>query len=433
MSEWKQVKLGTLAAPGRSVISGPFGSSIGKRFFKSQGVPVIRGNNLTLDFEKFVEKGFVFLSEEKAEELNAYAVRGDIVFTAAGTIGQVGMIPQNSRFEKYVISNKQLRFRPDCSKVNPEFLYYWLASPWTTKNILNRNTGSTVPLINLSTIRSLEVNLPSLPTQHRIAQVLSILDAKIDLNRRLNAELESLAKLLYDYWFLQYDFPLSPDQARALGRPDLTGHPYRSSGGPLTYHPKLKRKIPVGWEVKQLADIATIVMGQSPPGDSYNEEGNGEIFFQGSTDFGWRFPQIRQYTTDPTRIAPQHSILLSVRAPVGTLNIAADTCAIGRGLASLDHVKRYNTFLFQVLQHLQPALERRNATGTTFGSITRNDLHSLPVVVPPNDELIEEYEATISPCTRQIYSNHQQSQELTRLRDWLLPMLMNGQITVKPS
>jgi type I restriction enzyme S subunit len=98
--------------------------------------------------------------------------------------------------------------------------------------------------------------------------------------------LEGLAKLHCDYWFVQYDFPLSPAQAAALRKPHLTGHPYRSSGGPMVYHDKLKREIPKGWVVKELSDIAEITMGQSPPGDTYNEEGNGMLFFQGSTDFG---------------------------------------------------------------------------------------------------------------------------------------------------
>lgn len=143
-----------LAAPGRSVISGPFGSNIGQRFFQDSGVPVIRGNNLTTDFRKFNDDGFVFLTKEKAD-----AIRGDILFTTAGTIGQVGMIPQSSKYTRYVISNKQLRFRVNPEIADPEYVYYWLASSWIYKTIVNRNTRSTVSLINLRIIKSLPIFL----------------------------------------------------------------------------------------------------------------------------------------------------------------------------------------------------------------------------------------------------------------------------------
>ncbi|MCK4709296.1 MAG: restriction endonuclease subunit S, partial [Gammaproteobacteria bacterium] len=159
MSKRNKIMLNDIAASGRSVISGPFGSNIGKRFFQETGVPVIRGNNLTTDSKKFVDEGFVFLTEEKADELNAGAIEGDILFTAAGTIGQVGMIPIGSLYKRYVISNKQLRFRVDLNKADPNYVFYWLASPWIFKAIINRNTGSTVPLINLGIIKTLPIEL----------------------------------------------------------------------------------------------------------------------------------------------------------------------------------------------------------------------------------------------------------------------------------
>ena len=237
MSSWKKIKLGELAAPGRSVISGPFGSNIGKRFFKQSGIPVIRGNNLTTDSKKFIDEGFVYLTEDKADELNAYAIEDDLLFTAAGTIGQVGIIPKQSKYQKYVISNKQLRFRIDTKKANPDFIYYWLASPWIFKTITNRNTGSTVPLINLGVIKGLPIAIPeNLEDQCAIAEILASIDKKIELNNRINAELEAMAKTLYDYWFVQFDFP------------DANGKPYKTSGGKMVYSETLKGEIREGWE-----------------------------------------------------------------------------------------------------------------------------------------------------------------------------------------
>lgn len=240
-----------------------------------------------------------------------------------------------------------------------------------------------------------------------------------------------MAKLLYDYWFVQFEFPLSAAQAKALGNPLLTGKPYKSSGGKMTYAPALKREIPDGWEDKELFDIANITMGQSPPGNTYNSEGDGELFFQGSTDFGWRFPSPRQYTTAPTRIAKSGDILLSVRAPVGTLNIAPSQCALGRGLAALNAKNGCTSYLFHVMQHFRPVFDRRNGDGTTFGSINRDDLRSLKLSHPPDDELIHTYDKIAGKNNALIFTNHQQIIELTALRDWLLPLLMNGQVTVR--
>ncbi len=212
-----------------SIISGPFGSNISSKFFKESGVPVIRGNNLSNGLKKFIDDGFAFVSEEKANELNAYAIKDDLIFTAAGTIGQVGIIEKNTKYEKYVISNKQLRVRLDAEKVNPLYAYYWFSSPWVVKDIVNKNTGSTVPLINLGIIKTLEIKIPKERiTQDKIAAVLSALDAKIGLNQRINAELESMAKTLYDYWFVQFDFP------------NEKGKPYKSSGGEMVWNEALK-------------------------------------------------------------------------------------------------------------------------------------------------------------------------------------------------
>lgn len=419
MSKFITVKLNELAAPGRSVISGPFGSNIGQRFFKTHGVPIIRGNNLTTDFKKFNDDGFVFLTEEKADELKSDAIKGDILFTAAGTIGQVGMIPQSAKYDRYVISNKQLRFRIDPKKAEPDYVYYWLASPWIYKTIIDRNTGSTVPLINLGIIKSLPVSLPEdIIEQKKIASVLANIDEKIVLNNRINAELEAMAKTLYDYWFVQFDFP------------DANGKPYKNSGGKMVYNATLKREIPAGWAVNTLSQIANITMGQSPAGESYNEDGIGTLFFQGSTDFGWLFPTPRQYTTSPARMAKKGDILLSVRAPVGDMNIANADCCIGRGLAALNSKSRSDGFLFYVMKYFKQVFDRRNAEGTTFGSMTKDDLHSLQVVCP-EPGLLKRYDDIVSEYNKMIFTRSLENQALIKLRDWLLPLLMNGQVTVK--
>ncbi len=329
------------------------------------------------------------------------------------------MIPIGASYKRYVISNKQLRFRVDKTKADPNYVFQWLASPWIFKTITNRNTGSTVPLINLGIIKSLPIELPeNVSEQKKIAGTISKIDAKIELNIRANIELETMAKTLYDYWFVQFDFP------------DANGKPYKTSGGKMVYNTTLKREIPEGWSDKQLTDIANITMGQSPSGSSYNDEGVGTIFFQGSTDFGWLFPSIRQCTTEPSRMAKKGDILLSVRAPVGDMNIANTDCCIGRGLAALNSKNGYEGFLFYVMKYFRQIFDRRNSEGTTFGSITKDDLHSLTLAYPA-DDLLKKYDNIVSKYNEKIFTRSLENQQLVQLRDWLLPMLMNGQVTVE--
>jgi type I restriction enzyme S subunit len=226
-----------------------------------------------------------------------------------------------------------------------------------------------------------------------------------------------MAKTLYDYWFVQFDFP------------DVDGKPYKTSGGKMVYNAELKRDIPEGWENGGLSDIANITMGQSPPGESYNEEGKGMIFYQGCTDFGNRYPTIRKFTTSPTRFAKQGDILLSVRAPVGTLNISKEDCCIGRGLACMNSKNNAITYLFGVMVNLKQTFDRRNVSGTTFGSITKDDLFSLPVIIP-NEKTIRAFQNLVFPAFEKQNKIELENIELASLRDWLLPMLMNGQVSV---
>ncbi len=297
---------------------------------------------------------------------------------------------------------------------DPKYIYYLLSC----LGRIRTSDKSAVPGVNRNELHEMAVPaIEDKKQQKKIAGVLSALDAKIDCNNRINAELEAMAKTLYDYWFVQFDFP------------DANGKPYKSSGGKMVYNPTLKRDIPVGWEDKQLSQIANITMGHSPLGESLNESKDGVVFFQGSTDFGWQFPTVRQYTTQVTRMAKRGDILLSVRAPVGDMNIANLDCCIGRGLAALNSKDGFDGFLFYVMKYFKTIFDRRNSEGTTFGSITKDDLHSLPLAYPQT-ELLMEYDKVVSKYNQMVFTRSMENQHLTQLRDWLLPMLMNGQVAV---
>ena len=305
-------------------------------------------------------------------------------------------------------------------RVNSKYLYYLLTQNSVISQLqsIGENSTSSYPSIRPEDIGNLTFMFPDIDIQNKIADILTSIDKKIQINNQINQELEALAKTLYDYWFVQFDFP------------DQNGKPYKSSGGKMVYNPELKREIPEGWGVEKLSKIANITMGQSPKGSSYNEVGEGLLFFQGSTDFGWRFPIARQYTTEPSRIAEEDDILLSVRAPVGTLNIADTRCCIGRGLAAINSKIGANSYIFNVMQDFKKLFDRMNSVGTTFGSITKDDLYSLQLVYPPT-ELLMKFDQSLKSFDREIKNRSCQNQELTQLRDWLLPMLMNGQVKVE--
>ena len=303
----------------------------------------------------------------------------------------------------------------DNKKADYEYVYYFLKTQYINLRSLSSGVRKN---LNSNDIKEFEIRLPNIQTQQKIAKVLSDFDAKIELNNKINDNLEQMAKTLYDYWFVQFDFP------------NANRKPYKTSGGKMVWNEELKREIPVGWEVGELKDIANITMGQSPPGESYNEEGNGMIFYQGCTDYGNRFPTIRKYTTSPTRFAKQGDILLSVRAPVGTLNISKEDCCIGRGLACMNSKNDSITYLFGVMVNLKQIFDRRNVSGTTFGSITKDDLFSLPVIIP-NEKTVKAFQNLVFSSFEKQNKIELENIELASLRDWLLPMLMNGQVKIQ--
>ena len=271
--------------------------------------------------------------------------------------------------------------------------------------------------LSVEALNSFPVPMIPLRDQERIGEIFSALDKKIELNRRINQNLEAMAKQLYDYWFVQFDFP------------NEEGKPYKSSGDKMVWNEKLKREIPQGWNNGMLIDIANITMGQSPDGSSYNEVGEGMLFYQGSTDFGMRFPSVRQYTTAPSRYAKRGDILMSVRAPVGSINIANNDCCIGRGLSAINSKLGSTTHLYYILNDLRIAFEQRNAAGTTFGSITKEDLYSLPIIIPSH-EVIRAFDKICSPMFDRQMILGEEIDNLIKQRDGLLPLLMNGQVSV---
>lgn len=275
----------------------------------------------------------------------------------------------------------------------PRFLYYLLSNI----DLNTYNEGTTIPSLRTETLYRLEFNIPDLPTQEKIVCVLSSLDDKIELNNKINQNLEQQAQAIFKSWFVDFE-------------------PF---GG----------KMPEDWKVGNLYEIANVTMGQSPDGKSYNENGYGEVFYQGRAEFGSRYPTRRLYTTEPKRMANAGDILMSVRAPVGDINVALEQCCIGRGLASISSRDNFNSFILYTLMNLKRAFDIYNAEGTVFGAINKDSLNSIEVIIPIKKEIYK-FEEIASNLDKKIRQNTIEVQKLQKIRDTLLPKLMSGEIDV---
>lgn len=309
---------------------------------------------------------------------------GDIIISARGTVGEIATIPFPMAFNQ---SCYGLRAKKEI--VTADFLYYLIKH---NIHVLKKNThGSVFDTITRDTFAGIEVDIPDMDSQSKIAEILSNIDEKIEVNVRINENLEQQAKALYQQMFIENTCP--------------------------------------DWIEGSLRDIADITMGQSPSGSSYNEDGIGTIFFQGRAEFSFRFPTIRLYTTEPKRMAYANDILMSVRAPVGDLNIAHTDCCIGRGLAAIHSKTNHQSFVLYTMFSLRKQLDVFNGEGTVFGSINRNSLNDMPILIP-SDETIEEFEKIVAPMDAAIRNNYDEICRLQAVRDSLLPRLMSGELDV---
>ncbi len=339
-------------------------------------------------------------------EANKYILQpNDIVFARTGN-----STGRNYFYDKadgeLVYAGFLIKFSLDNSKVNPKYIKYYVQSTIYKNWVKSFDTGGTRGNINAQTFSQLKIEIPPREQQDLLVNILSSIDEKIKLNKAINDNLEAQAQAIFKSWFV--DFESFKD-----------GEFVESELG----------TIPKGWKVGDLKKIADITMGQSPSGDSYNELGDGMVFYQGRAEFGDRFPTRRLFTTSPNRIAEENSVLFSVRAPVGDVNIATEKCCIGRGLASIKAKENNNAFVFYTMKSLYKIFDIFNSEGTVFGSINRNDLSQLQILIPPNEQ-IRSFENIASQFDYQILNNFNQNQSLIQLRDTLLPKLMSGEISV---
>ena len=347
--------------------------------------------------------------------------KGDVLLTTEAPLGEVAQITD----AHVALAQRIILLRGRKQYLDNSFLKYSLLSDFVQSQLHSRVSGTTVTGIKQSELRKVVIPLPPISEQKAIARILSSLDDKIELNRRMNATLEQMAQALFRAWFVDFE----PVKAKAAGLQPASADAQTAALFPSELVESELGLIPKGWGVQRLSEVFDIVMGQSPPGETYNVNGEGLAFFQGRADFGFRYPMPRVYCTAPTRLARNGSTLLSVRAPVGDVNIATEDCCIGRGVASLRHKRNCLSFGYYLLQNMRPRLDNFNSEGTVFGAINKASLQGLQIITP-SDRVLDFAEPTLSRIDRQIKNNSEQSQTLTQLRDTLLPRLISGRLRV---
>lgn len=367
---------------------------------EGKGFPLVRTPNIGKG--RLIYSGMHRVSEEVYNQRNARAVpqKDDLIFAREATAGNVALIQKD---EKVCLGQRTVLIRPDKSKVNPAYLTYTLLAPKQQYNLLSTANGATVAHVNLPTIRNLKLDIPNIETQHRIASILSRYDSLIENYQKQIKLLEEAAQRLYKEWFVDLHFP---------------GHE----------NTKIVDGVPEGWEKKTLSDISSIIMGQSPKSEFYNTDGNGLPFHQGVGSYGYRFVVDNIYSTSFTRIAEPNSILFSVRAPVGRLNITKNRIVIGRGLAAINHKMGCQSYLYYLLKE-KFFKDNIIGNGAIFASISKDELYN-QVFVIPSDEMVMRYDAIANKIDQNIQYVDSQICLLTEARDRLLPKLMSGEIAV---
>ena len=385
MGHWSEAKIKDFAE-----VKGGKRLPKGKQLIKeSNSHPYIKVRNLGK--EKYIQlnSDYEYVDDETQKSIARYIVnKGDILISVVGTIGLVGIVGDTlDKANQTENCDKIINIK----NVLPEYLYYYLISSFGQEEIRKGTVGAVQPKLPLKNVKDISVLYPAIEEQERIVNILSSIDKKIEMNNAINNNLEQQAQAIYQQMFIEN---ASSD-----------------------------------WAEGTLSNIADITMGQSPNGSSYNEEGNGTIFFQGRAEFGFRFPTVRLYTTEPKRMACVNDTLMSVRAPVGDLNVAHTHCCIGRGLAAIHSKNNHQSFVLYTMFSLKKQLDVFNGEGTVFGSINRNSLNEMPIIIPSSEKL-DEFETLVAPMDASIRNNYDEICHLEKLRDSLLPKLMSGELDV---
>ena len=452
---WRTYTVEEIAADQPNALStGPFGSAISSKFFQESGVPVIRGGNLSANVDcRLSDDGLVFVSLEKAKEFSRSVVRkGDLIFTCWGTINQVGFLDGSSKFEEYIISNKQMKLTPDPEKADPQYLYYIFSSPAKQTEILNNGIGAAVPGFNLGQLKKHIIQLPPIEVQKQVAEFLGLFDRKIELNRQINQTLEQIAQAVFKSWFVDFEPVKAKIEANVSGRdPERAAMCAISSkaDAELDRLPPEQRQylatttalfpdelveselgfIPKGWEIDNVYKISDVVYGAPFASKKFNSEGIGKPLIR-----------IRDLKNEEPCVFTAEIHPKGYLVQPGDIVVGMDgefrAYLWGGELAWLNQ----RVCVFKPRKGFAPAFVRCNImpclasveateTATTVIHLGKNDIDRFQVIIP-KPSIMATFGSVVDPIYSQIVSNKQSSRTLAKLRDTLLPKLLSGEVSI---
>lgn len=345
----------------------------------------------------------------------------DVIVVRRCNSGDSAIVPQGL---ECAIGQNLVILRSDGETIQPQFLRWLINGPdWWEQVSKYINVGAVFDSLRCRDIPNFELTIPPIADQREISTVLDALDDRISLLRETNTTLEAIAQALFKSWFVDFD----PVRAKQQGSAPQGMDAATAALFPDSFEESELGEVPKGWRVSSVGASFVLTMGQSPPGDTYNVNGEGMPFYQGRTDFGFRFPTQRVFCTEPTRLAQAGDILVSVRAPVGDVNMALEQCCLGRGVAGLRHPQGFNSFVFYSTRLLRQRFDVFDTEGTVFGSINKKDFQCLPII-EPNQAVLRAFDDIASPMDKRVIENEQQIRTLATLRDTLLPRLISGQL-----
>ncbi|AMA23355.1 restriction endonuclease subunit S [Klebsiella pneumoniae] len=351
-----------------------------------------------------------FLSEEDFKKWTKRVTpeKGDLLFSYETRLGEAALMPAGVRA---CLGRRMGLLRFNKAKAMPEYVLYAYLSPAFQQTIkANTLTGATVDRLSISEFPNFPIRIPPLEEQKKVANLLGSIDKKIALNNRINAELEAIAKTLYDYWFVQFDFP------------DANGKPYKTSGGKMEYNATLKREVPVGWKIKKISEIALVKAGGDKPSncvDFRSDEYSIPIFSNGISSEG-----LYGYTN--ISVVNKPSITVSARGTIGYSVLRL------KPFFPIIRLLVLTPYQDNALKFLEETIKRFSFenSGSVQQQLTVPQISEMSILYPI-EKLLNIYTKRIWPLIKKIELIKEQNSELQQLRDWLLPLLMNGQVTIK--
>ena len=430
---WTACTLDDLKAPTpHAIAGGPFGSDLGRADYVEAGVPVIRGGNLGAGERRFYTDDLVFISEAKADALARHTARpGDVVVTQRGTLEQVGLVPQDTPWPRFILSQSQMKITCDAARVDPEYIYYWLLTPEIRDYVARHTITAGVPHTNLAILRATPVRLPPLAEQRAIARALGRIDARAALAEAIDDQLDRLVRLLFRSWFFEHD----PTYSRARGERHASTDAAEAALFPDALEPGPVAPIPRGWGRVPLTECASFLNGTPFTAADFSPDGRGLPVI--------KIAEIKRGVGDQTRFAaarPDARAIASgdiLMAWSGNPHSSIGTFLWQRGPAWLNqHIfkvvppaPRWRAFTYCLLRELQPRFVQlaRSRQTTGLGHVSQKDMREILVARPP-DALAEAFERRTAPAFARIAGHGQLLQSLARARASLLVKLTSGEL-----